>query len=184
PEKIIIGLIGRIGSGKTAVADHIVGRHGARYLRFSDVLRDILHRVHQPNTRENLQNLGLALRKTFGDGVLADIMEKDVMISESRIIVVDGIRYDDEFDMVKRIGGKVVYVTAPEKVRYERTLVRGTRGEGDISLEQFKASGSRETERQIDSLGARADYRIDNDGSLEELERKTDVVVESLTVGT
>ena len=57
---LVIGLVGRIASGKSVVADHLVRGKHASYYRFSDVLRDILLRLHKPNTRGNLQDLGLA----------------------------------------------------------------------------------------------------------------------------
>jgi dephospho-CoA kinase len=170
----IFGLIGGIASGKTVVADYIVKRKKAGYYRFSDVLRDILLRLHQPNTRENLQNLGVALRKAYGDGILAKTLREDILKDKSEFIVVDGIRYQDEFDMIKELGGVTVYVTAPGEVRYERVKGRGTRGEANINLNDFIECEKRETERLIDSIGAKADHRIENTGTLAELKKKTD----------
>jgi dephospho-CoA kinase len=177
--KIIVGLIGRIASGKTIVAEHLVDQYDAVVYRFSDVLRDVLERLHKPNTRENLQALGLALRKAFEDeGILASVLKGDILRQDKRIIVVDGIRYDDEFRIVKDVGGVVVYVTAPAELRYSRVVERGTRGEKDISFEEFKASEMNETERLIDDLGGKADYVIENTGTLDELKEKVDEILE------
>jgi len=175
--KLVLGLIGRIGSGKTAVADYLVKTHDAKYLRFSDVLKDILARVHKENTRENLQNLGAALRGIFGDGILAEVLRQDILDSEKRVVVVDGIRYADEVDMVKSLGGKVIYVKAPDKMRYERTVRRATRGEAKLTFEQFKKSEVKGTERFIDVLGEQADYAIENSGTLEDLRKKAEEIV-------
>ena len=168
----IIGLIGGIASGKTVVADYLVKEKGASYYRFSDVLRDVLKRLHKPDTRENLQDLGLALRKSFGDGLLAGVLREDILADGAELIVVDGIRYQDEFDMVKGLGGRVVYVTSPEKARFERVLRRGTRGEAKITFEEFRKCEERETERMIDALGKKADIVIENTGTMDELRRK------------
>lgn len=178
--KIILGLIGRIGSGKTVAADYLVRKYGVGYLRFSDVLRDILQRIHKPDTRENLQNLGIALRKCFGEGVLAGVLRKDILASTREVIVVDGVRYEDEVQMIKDVGGKIVYVTAPQELRFERTVGRGTRGESGLTFQQFRENENRETEKMIDVLGERAEYRIDNTGTVEDLKRKVDAIVKNV----
>jgi dephospho-CoA kinase len=165
----IIGLIGAIASGKTLVADYLVKEEKARYFRFSDVLRDILVRLHQADTRENLQSLGLGLRKTFGEGILAKAVRQDLAAVKGGLIVVDGIRYPDEFDMVKGLGGTIIFITAPQEVRHMRATRRGTRGEVRICLEDFKKCEEKETERLIEALGAKADYTITNTGTMDEL---------------
>jgi len=175
--KLVVGLIGRIASGKSVVADHLVRERKASYYRFSDVLRDLLLRLHKPNTRENLQDMGLALRKVFGDGVLAETLRRDIEEDQSDLIVIDGIRYLDEFNMVRSLDGIIIYVTAPEKVRYERAVGRATRGEAGISLEEFRRSEAKKTERLIDKLGAKADYVIENTGSIEDVKNRVDGIL-------
>ncbi|MBD3388137.1 MAG: AAA family ATPase [Candidatus Altiarchaeales archaeon] len=172
--RLIVGLIGRIASGKSIVADHLVKEHGASYYRFSDVLRDMLLRLQMPNTRENLQNMGLALRRLFGDGILAEALKADIEEDGSGLIVVDGIRYQDEFDMVKDLGGVILHVTSPERVRYERVLKRATRGEAEISFEEFKRNEDKETERLIDELGENSDHTIENNGTIDGLKRQVE----------
>ena len=178
--KKVVGLIGRIASGKTIVSDQLLAGENTSYYRFSDVLKDVIERVHEENTRENLQELGLALRGVFGDGVLAAALKKDIEADDADLIVVDGIRYDDEYDMVKSLGGVIVYVTAPEQTRYERVLGRATRGEAELSLEDFRHNESKETEKRIDELGENADYIIENTGTLDELNEKVSEVVEKI----
>jgi dephospho-CoA kinase len=173
----VVGLIGRIASGKTIVSEYLVSEKGARYYRFSDVLKDLLLRVHKPNNRENLQNIGLAIRKVFGDGILAQALREDIAADKSGLIVVDGIRYQDEFDMVKGLGGIVIFVTAPQRMRYERVIKRATRGEARISLEEFQRSEEKETERFIDLLGSKADIIIENTGSIADLKKRVESAV-------
>jgi dephospho-CoA kinase len=174
----IIGLIGKIASGKTIVADYLVNKKGGSYYRFSDVLRDILIRIHKPITRENLQDLGLAIRKVFGDGILAQAVRKDISSDKAELIVVDGIRYLDEFDMVKSLGGTIIFITAPETARYERVIMRATRGEAKISLDEFKKSEEKETELLVDKLGAKADHIVENTGTIEELKNAIDAILD------
>lgn len=175
--KLVIGLIGRIASGKSIVADYLVREKKAGYYRFSDVLRDVLLRLHKPNTRENLQNLGISLRRVFGDGILAETLRVDIESDENRIVVVDGIRYEDEGKMIKGLGGIILYVTAPQETRYERVINRASRGEAGITFDEFRGNEMKETEVKIDSLGKQADYTIENTSTIDELKRKIDDIL-------
>jgi len=46
-EKIIIGLVGQMASGKGTIAEYLRDKHGADFFTFSTVLRDVLNRLHQ-----------------------------------------------------------------------------------------------------------------------------------------
>ncbi len=173
----VYGLIGPIASGKSIVADYLITKKCASYYRFSDVLRDLLLRLHKENTRENLQGLGVALRQVFGDDILSETIKRDIVCDDSEIIVVDGIRYPEELSLVKNLGGEIIYITAPDESRYKRVLARATRGEAGISLDEFRENEQRPTERMISQLGEKADHRIDNDGTVDQLiERLVSIV--------
>lgn len=176
----VVGLVGAIASGKSVLADRLVDVYGASYYRFSDVLRDVLERLHLENTRENLQCLGIVLRQGFGEDVLSDALREDIAAEEG-LVVVDGIRYLKEYEMIRELGGVVVYVEAPEKLRYERVVSRASRGEGSTSFEEFLENESKPTEKQISEVGVRADYVIENTGTLEELLEKVDELASKLT---
>ena len=176
--KKIIGLIGPISSGKSIISDYLIKKKNASYYRFSDVLADVLKRLHLEVTRENLQSLGAALRVPFGESILADALEKDVCADENEIIIIDGIRYSDEADMIKKMGGTTVYVTADERTRYERVKARGTRGEKELTYEQFQANEMKETEKNIKAVGEKADYIIENNSTLDELMSKINEIVD------
>ena len=171
--KIIIGLIGSIGSGKTIVADYLVKKYDAGILRFSNVLRDLLDRLHIDNTRENLQILGSCLRSSFdNDGILADVLGKDIIEAKEKIIVVDGIRYESEFNMVKDLKGQITYIHVTPEIRYQRVVNRGTRGEKGLSYEDFLKNEDKATEHYILELGEKADHIIDNNGTYDELNKQ------------
>ncbi len=176
----VIGLIGEIASGKTIVSKFLIEEKDAGYHRFSDVLRDILERLHLENNRENLQALGNCLRQPFGDNVLADVLKNDVLADESDIVLVDGIRYLKELEMVKSIGGVILYISAPAETRYERSIKRGTRGEGGQSFEEFMENENKATERGIAQIVQKTDHKIENTGTMEELLSSTESFLESL----
>jgi dephospho-CoA kinase len=176
--KTVIGLAGKMGSGKTAVSDHLHKKHGAKQMRFSQILLDVLTRLHLPGSRENLQKLGYALRTAVGESVIVDAFKKDLAAEKAQVLVVDGVRYPNEVDLVRSFPGSVLlYLDAPQKVRYERCVKRGEKGEANISFEEFVAAENRATESHLDEIKDLADYCIGNEGPREELYLKVDDIL-------
>jgi dephospho-CoA kinase len=54
--KVVIGLTGKIASGKGTIKKYLVEIHNAEECRFSTVLRDILTRLNIENSRENTES--------------------------------------------------------------------------------------------------------------------------------
>ena len=163
-------MVGKIASGKGEAAEFLKSEYKAEVFRFSDILKSVFSRLSMPNTRENLQALGRVLRTLFGDNVLVEALKHDIEASKAKMVVVDGVRYQVEADMVKSFPNSVlIYITAPDEVRYKRVLSRGTRGEKNITLEEFKKNEQNETEQAIDAVGAKADIKIENTGTIKQL---------------
>lgn len=168
--KLVIGLCGRIGSGKTVVSEYLHKNYGASQRRFSQILMDILDRLYLPHNREYLQKLGAALRNSIGPDVIANAFEKDIENEKNEIVVIDGIRYSNEVKLLRKFENNIlIYINAPAEIRYGRCISRGEKGESNISFGEFIESENMETERMIDDIGKTADYTIENSGSIEEL---------------
>lgn len=174
----VVGLAGRIAAGKGETASYLNKKHAAVVHRFSDILTDVLSILNIPVTRANLQSLGSGLRKIYGDGVLVEAMKKRVTAETAGIVVIDGIRYPNEYDLTRSFDKNVVvFVDSPINLRYERCVRRGTRGEAGLTFEEFKESDGRETEKSLIRLRESADELIINDGSIEDLHAKIDSVI-------
>jgi len=176
--KLVIGLVGEIGGGKTAVSRYLKEKYNASQHRFSQILMDILDRLYLPHDRELLQNLGHSLRESLGDDVIVNAFEKDLRKDKAEILVIDGIRYWNEVELLRRFKHSVLlYVTASPELRYKRCKTRGEKGESSISMEEFLQNERRETERWIAEIGEKADYRLENSGTLEELLQQVDSIM-------
>jgi dephospho-CoA kinase len=176
--KNVIGLAGAIGSGKTAVSDHICAKYGAKQLRYSRILMDVLGRLNLPEDRSNLQTLGESLRRSFGPDVVVNAFRKDLEACPAKIIVVDGIRYPNEVEMLRQLENDLLlYIDAPVEVRYRRALSRAEKGEAALSLKEFVKAGSRETEKRLPDIKKAADYVIENDGTVNSLYSKIDAIL-------
>ncbi len=178
---LIVALTGEKLGGKDTVAEYLVNKYGAFHVRHSHILDDILRLLDMPISRRNEIDLGMALRRVFGEGTLNPGLRKRVKESQKDFVVINGFRFQDELTNVKELGAKTIYITAPEELRYQRFLKRQEKADdARQTLEQFRQQEQEPTEVGIPALGAQSDFKIENTGTLEELYDKVDVIVKSL----
>jgi dephospho-CoA kinase len=116
---MIIGLVGEKLAGKDTVAKYLEEKYGAGHFRFTHILDAILEELDLPLSRQNEIDVGMGMRKTFGEHVLVNALAQRVKKSLSSFKVVNGIRMD-EMDIVKSWGAKIIYITAPIEIRFQR----------------------------------------------------------------
>lgn len=178
----IIGLVGQSGCGKGTVADILVNQYGASYSRFSAVLGDILTRLHIDRSRDNFTSLSIALRNAFGEDVLSYAIEKDAILSESQIVVIDGIRRPEDIVALEPLPlFKLVAIDVPAEVRFERMKKRGEKvGEQHMTWEDFVAQDNAPTELTIPMVMDRAWKKLDNTQTAEQLEQQVKAMMQEL----
>jgi|ERR1051326_3362589 dephospho-CoA kinase len=177
---MILGLVGEKLAGKDTVANYLRDKYGAAHFRFTHILDAILEELALPISRKNEIDVGLALRKVFGEHVLVNALGQRVKKSMASFRVVNGIRMD-EMDVVKNWGAKIIYITAPPEIRFTRYQARREKADdAQMNFEDFKHQDSGPTEARIPELGKQADFKIDNVGSLEELYKKVDEIVKQI----
>jgi dephospho-CoA kinase len=179
--KLIVALTGEKLGGKDTVAQYLVDRYGAFHVRHSHILDDILKILDMPISRRNEIDMGMSLRRVFGEGTLNPALRKRVSESDANLIVINGYRFQDELANVKSLGAHTVYITAPEEVRYQRFLQRQEKADdARQTIEQFRQQEHEPTEVGIPALGAQADFKIENTGTLEELYKKIDNIIDKI----
>lgn len=131
---MLIGLTGDIGAGKDTVADILV-REGFRHLAFKDPIRDALEGIfgvdpgifsdrvlkEKPHAqlfgktpRELLISLGTDWgRSMVHPDIWTQLVERKVKESADADVVVSDIRFDNEAEMIKRLGGFVFKIVRP-----------------------------------------------------------------------
>ncbi len=179
-EKLIVGVLGEKFAGKDAAANYLAEKYGAAHFRFSHILDDILRLLNLPVSRGNEIALGLGLREIFGRQVLGPAIVKRVQDSKQALVVVNGLRMD-EVEEIKKIGGKIVYITAPAELRFARYQNRHEKADdGSMDYIQFVGQEQSITEVDIPALGQKADFKIENTGTLEELYQKIEDILRKL----
>ncbi|MFH1326267.1 MAG: AAA family ATPase [Candidatus Falkowbacteria bacterium] len=181
-KKLIIGLVGEIASGKGTVVDYLVNKHNASQHKFSTSLRDLLQRLYLDVNRQNMQNISTVLREHFSQDLLAKVIAEDVANDNNQFIIIDGVRRFSDITYLKKLPEfKLVYVKTDIKKRYERIIERQENTDDQFkTFEQFQKDNQAETEQEILKVAETADYVINNNGTMEELQQRVDEVISNL----
>jgi len=182
-DKIILGFVGQIASGKGTAVEYLKTTFGASSYRFSGMLKDILKRLYLDLSRENYQTLSQALRENFGEDILARVMAEDVKNDTHDIIAIDGVRRPGDVSQLTKIPGFVlIHITADIGKRYERITQREEKVDDKTkTFEEFRTDHMREAEIKIEEIAAHAHETVDNNGTIEELYIQLDALVQRYT---
>lgn len=179
-KKVIIGLVGETGSGKDTVAKYLAEKYGATLMRFADPLKDTLKIYFDKFSKEDQQWLAMEFRGRFGNDVLGRALRKKVE-DGSGLISINGLRMPEDYDFVKSFAPSfVIYITADQKLRWERVFGRGEKTDDKVSFEKFQEIERAETEVHIPEIGAKADFTVHNEKDLEYLLSETDKIMDKI----
>jgi len=191
----MICVVGMAGSGKSEVAEYIKRTKGLGYVRFGQVVLDVIIQEGGKSTEEREREVREKMRKEHGMAAIAllNMPKFDEEIKKGDFIG-DSIYSWEEYLVLKGKFGEnliLIAVYAPPTVRYERLAGRAKRHGEDEEL-RFRSFAKGESEKrdfaEIENLHkagpiAMADYTVINEGSLEELEAKVDEVFEKIYYG-
>lgn len=180
--KIVLGIIGKNASGKTTATEYLKEKYQATAFRFSDPLKDILNRLHLENNRHNFQMLSTILRQNFSEDILSQTIAEDVKKTEAKIVITEGVRRPTDVKYLKDLPNyHLIYIDTEQKTRYERLKIRVEKpGDQEKTWEEFQTEENQESEQKIDEIAVTAEYKIDNNGSLEDLYEQLDNLISKL----
>ncbi|NUM25453.1 MAG: AAA family ATPase [Candidatus Buchananbacteria bacterium] len=180
--KIIIGLIGELAAGKGTITRYLKENHQAVSFRFSDPLRETLNIFDLDVSRENMQNISTMLRTNFGENILAKAIAKKVREGDDNFIVIDGVRRHTDLENLSDVPGfNLVYITADQKIRHDRYVKRNENvGDDKMTFADFQIKEQAEADRQIPEVAKSANYKINNDGSLEQLYQQIEDTIKKI----
>ncbi|MFH1713112.1 MAG: AAA family ATPase [Candidatus Jacksonbacteria bacterium] len=183
-KKIILGIAGEIGSGKTSVAKYLQAKYQAELFSFSGMLRDILKRLYLPETRENLQTLSTVLRQNFSEDLMSKVIAYDIERSQSAVIVAEAVRRPSDIVYLKKLPNfYLINVCADFKNRYQRITDRGENSDDQTkTLDKFQKELQQESELKIKEIAKQANFVIDNNGNLEELYKQIDKIMNKILI--
>ena len=183
-QPIFIGLVGTGGSGKDTAASYIKHRYGAEEFRYSYLLVKALEIFGIEVSRENLAWLMNILKRKYGKDVLTRAMKKTIdELARKPIVVVSGMRLLSDYKFLRGYKRNyLIFLDAPEKIRWQRVRVRGEKTDDNVTFKEFKKLMSGENERFIRRIGKKADFVINNGSSLKHLQQEIDKVMKQIAI--
>ncbi len=170
---MIIGVTGFFAAGKDSVADYLTSRKGFIHLSLSDMIRERLRRDGTEITIPNLTAMGNQIRRDQGPGALGKLAVRAMMAG--RDYVVTSIRHPAEVEALRQVDDfRMVFVDAPIRVRYERSLSRGRAGDAQTfeefqTAEQAQMNSNDSAAQRLADCRDLADHVIINDQELTKL---------------
>lgn len=140
----IVLFSGPIASGKTTVADELVGTHGFRRLKSSAYLRSICEQRGQAISRTALQELGDRLdEETDYRWLIEDVARKQIAATPNHPRwLIDSVRKEQQIAHFRAAFGSSIvhiHVWAPEEVlrkRFEQRLASALHHEGITTYDE------------------------------------------------
>lgn len=179
---LIIGVGGTNGSGKDTVMRLLADKYNLLFVSATDLLAAELTRDNLPTDRLHKAELSAAWRRESGLGVIVKKAYETYQSQADKYagLVVGSLRHPAENDEIHALSGKVLWIDADPKLRYDRVQVKDRgRVEDRVSFEQFMAEEEREMHPvgdvatlNVAAVKEKADLTILNEGSLETLVAK------------
>ena len=174
---LLVGLLGEKRSGKGTFVNFLMQRvkpKSVGRVRSVDVLYETLKIWGIDATRMNLIKLAVAMDSAYGKGTLTEAVRQRIAKDNSDIVIFDGVRWPTDEKLIRSFEKNlIVYVTAGAKTRWLRGLTAGEKvGEDKTTFEKFLEEEGAKTEEFISGIGSRADFKIVNEGSLEDYKKE------------
>jgi dephospho-CoA kinase len=152
---------------------------GFEVVRMGDVVREEVRRRGLELDDTSVGGLGNSEREDYGMGIWA--LRTLPRIRDTNILI-DGIRGIAEIEIYRDAypdNLHVVSIEASERVRFKRIKERG-REDATLTREEFDMRDERERSWGLAEAMAKADYRILNEGSLEEFREEAERVLREI----
>lgn len=168
---IIIGAMGRNGSGKDALIDYLCQRCDVHKLSVGDIARQIAEEEGIAPTRQNLREISQRYMSAHGDSYFIRRVADTIEENGWKATAISGIRTSDDVRAARECFGDdllLVHVRVGDPhVRYERIRERDQPRDSD-SFEAFIEQEQEEEEHShISEALEQADLVINNSRSLE-----------------
>ena len=177
----LIGISGTNGSGKDTLGETLAKKYNFLFVSVTDMLREELRRRDLPLSRQYTRELSAEWRRENGLGVLVDkaLAIYNKQADKYKGLAIASLRNPGEADRIHELGGKVIWLDALPKIRFERIQTnRSSRGahradDDNLTFIQFIAAEEAEMHRTGDEttlnmseVRKRSDVFIENDSTV------------------
>ncbi len=181
---MIIGITGTNGSGKGTVVDYLKTKGFAHYSARGFIVSEI-ERRGLPVDRSTMNQTANDLRLKHSPSYIIEELYKQAEAADGDAII-ESVRALGEAEFLRAHGAKLVAVDADRKLRYERSVARGSHTDHvdfDTWVTQEEREWHNEAAHDMDVPGvmALADFTIENNGTVEELRAQVDAALAQAT---
>lgn len=175
---MIIGLTGSFGAGKGCVANYLVNKKGFAHFSARSFITEEIKKRGLPIDRDTMAIVANDLRKNGGPTYIFEKLV-DQAKEHGGNAVVESVRAVAEAKYIKEQGGVILGIDADPKVRYERTVKRGSETD-HVSFDEWHTQELKEsnpddpTKQDIFGALKESDVIIMNSSSIKELEKEID----------
>jgi len=171
-DKIVVGLAGMPGSGKSLVVE-TANELGYAIVIMGDIIREETKKLGLELNPQNVGKVMLLLRAEGGVTVVAQKCIPKIEEQKSSKILIDGLRSLHEVDAFKAHFAKfsIAAVHASPEVRFTRLTSRH-RSDDPTAWEVFRERDIRELSVGLGNVIAMAEQMIINDSSVEDTKAK------------
>jgi dephospho-CoA kinase len=178
---ITIGITGTLGAGKGEIVSYLKTKGFIHYSAREFLIKEVTKRGLSIN-RDNTTLVANDLRATYNPSYIIESLYREAE-KKGKNAVIESVRALGELDFLRKQKSFYLFaIDADPKIRYER--IQGRKSELDkVSYEKFLSDEEREmrqgdpTKGNIAGCMERADFWIINDGSIEELQKKVDLIL-------
>lgn len=185
-KSLILGLVGKSGSGKSTVSLYLKTK-GFYPVELSGFITRIAQKEHLQISKTTLQTLGNELREKDGPEILAKLALEEITRHNSRLSVIAGIRNIHEINhLCAQKNFYLLGIVTSDKLRYNRIIkAKGPKWVGSyknfLTIEKRDSNlGNKKTGLRVSECLQMANFTIKNDKMKTDLYQKIDDLVNSL----
>ena len=171
----ILGFCGLPGSGKSTAIEAIADL--GKIVTMGDVIRDEAKKRNIEPSGENLGKLAKELRELGGPSAIAKKCIESIKNLDDEIIIIDGVRSFYEVDEFRKEWKfPLIAIELSDQERFKRLYERN-RSDDPKSIEELQERDKREVRFGLKEVINKADHKIENNSTVEELIKKTRILV-------
>lgn len=181
----IIGITGTLGAGKGTIVEYLVKHHGFKHYSVRGFLLEIIKERNLPPNRDSMVKVGNELRAKHTPSYIVEQIYNQAKTADVDCII-ESIRTMGEVEALKGKENFTLFaINANADIRYKRITERASETD-KVSFEKFLEEEEREmisqdpNKQNLSACMAAADYYIENNSTIEELNQKLEGILYEL----